>query len=357
MKTILITGGAGFVGSAVSLFLSRSLPDCKVIAVDNLKRRGSEHNLAKLKKIGIEFFHCDIRNWHDLESLPKQIDCIIEASAEPSVSAGLTGSPRYLIDSNLNGAINCLELARIRRSSFIFLSTSRVYSIETINSIPLKEDSTRFSTITENSIKGLTEKGITEAFDTSLPRSLYGATKLSAENFVQEYSGSFGLPAIINRCGVICGPGQFGKIDQGVYTLWVANHIFKQSLSFTGYGGKGKQIRDLLHISDLCNALSYQLEHLDQFHGDIFNLGGGMSNAISLSEYTEICASVTGNSLNIGSIDSTTTVDIPWYVTDHRKFTEVSKWVPVKTIEDIVEDIYSWIIENRTMLTSVFSNS
>ena len=129
---LLITGGAGFVGSNLALDFKKNNPETHIIALDNLKRRGSELNLPRLKEDGIEFIHGDIRNKEDLEGTGKA-DLIIECSAEPSVMAGYNSSPEYLINTNLLGTVNCLEYARKCDADVVFLSTSRVYPVRTIN--------------------------------------------------------------------------------------------------------------------------------------------------------------------------------------------------------------------------------
>ena len=153
MKTILITGGAGFVGSQMALSFKAKYPEYEIFVMDNLKRRGSELNLPRLKSAGIHFVHGDIRNKEDFDGLPK-IDCILEASAEPSVLAGIDSTPDYLVNTNLNGTINCLNFATKNKSDFIFLSTSRIYPIETIESIHYTEADTRFEIEEEQTIKG-----------------------------------------------------------------------------------------------------------------------------------------------------------------------------------------------------------
>ncbi|MFC1680964.1 NAD-dependent epimerase/dehydratase family protein [Pseudomonadota bacterium] len=354
MNTIVITGGAGFVGSALAVYIKQGIEDCRVIAFDNLRRRGSERNLPKLNRFGVEFRHGDIRNWEDLEEFPANVDCVIEASAEASVQAGLSGSPQYLIQSNLNGAINCLELARLKEVALIFLSTSRVYSIPSLRCLDLLESESRMELKNYQSISGIGTHGVNESFPVSATRSLYGATKLSAEMFIEEYNSFYGTPSVINRCGVISGPGQFGKVDQGVYSLWVVNHVLREPLSYTGFGGTGKQVRDLLHIDDLCDAIFAQLEVLHGLNADIFNLGGGMSNAVSLKEYTDICRRYSGNRVSIDSVVDTNIVDIPWYVTDSRKFIDRFNWRPTRTVEHIVSDICNWLSNNKALQQSTF---
>jgi CDP-paratose 2-epimerase len=208
-KKILITGGAGFVGSNLAIKLKEKYSDSEIFVLDNLKRRGSELNLPRFKKTGINFIHGDIRNKEDLEDIEK-IDLIFECSAEPSVLAGLNTSPSYLINTNLLGTINCLELARKNKANFIFISTSRVYPVKLINDLEFEEEKTRFSFKAEQKIVGASVEGIAENFPLEGARSLYGSTKLCSEIIMQEYMDSFGLKGIINRCGVITGPWQMG---------------------------------------------------------------------------------------------------------------------------------------------------
>ena len=131
---IIITGGAGFVGSALAIALKTNYPSYQVLCLDNLKRRGSELSLSRLKAAGVDFVHGDIRNKEDFDSLPA-VDTVIEASAEPSVLAGLDGTPDYLMNTNLFGTVNCLNYALKHKAQFIFLSTSRVYPIKTLEGL------------------------------------------------------------------------------------------------------------------------------------------------------------------------------------------------------------------------------
>jgi CDP-paratose 2-epimerase len=125
VKTRLITGGAGFVGSNLALMFRADQEDLRIIAFDNLKRRGSEHNIERLRTAGVEFIHGDIRAREDLLTLPR-IDVLLECAAEPSVLAGVQEPPDYVVNTNLFGTVNCLELARRDGADVMFLSTSRV---------------------------------------------------------------------------------------------------------------------------------------------------------------------------------------------------------------------------------------
>ncbi len=349
MKNILITGGAGFVGSSLALAFKKKYPQYELFVLDNLKRRGSELNLPRLKDAGIDFMHGDIRNKEDFDNLPK-IDCIIEASAEPSVLAGIDSTPDYLINTNLNGTINCLNFAARNKSDFIFLSTSRIYPIETIEAATYFETATRFELSENQEIKGLSSKGISEQFPLDKYRSLYGTTKLASELFIQEYKQFFGLKTVINRCGVLTGPWQMGKIDQGVMVLWVAKHFWKQQLGYFGYGGKGKQVRDILHVDDLYRLVDWQLHNMDVVNGVIYNAGGGREISISLCELTALCEEITGNKIPINEVPENRVADIRIYITDNSKVTQDTGWKPEISVRQIVQEIYEWIKNNENKL-------
>lgn len=351
---ILITGGAGFVGGALARYFRRSDKENVVVIFDNLRRRGSDWNLHELIAEGVTFVHGDVRNPADLEALEGTFDVLIEASAEASVHAGVASSPRYVLDTNLIGAMNCLEFARNRCGGFVFLSSSRIYSIEPLTKLPLVAMPTRLDIREQDcQVLGLSSKGIAEDFSCNSHRSYYGATKLAAELLCQEYAAEAGLPVVINRCGVIAGPGQFGKTDQGVFTLWVARHHFGRPLKYTGFGGKGLQVRDLLHPDDLCELIARQLNSWDMVSGETFNVGGGRDGAVSLQEYTALCEETVGRSVAIAEDATTSPVDIPWYISDHSKVTDILGWAPKRQPKKIVEDIAGWVRANESVLSSV----
>ncbi|MFN8282852.1 MAG: NAD-dependent epimerase/dehydratase family protein [Chitinophagales bacterium] len=352
MKNILITGGAGFVGSSMALQLKAKYPSYEIYVLDNLKRRGSELNIPRLKAANIHFIHGDIRNKEDFDGLPK-IDCILEASAEPSVLAGIDSTPDYLINTNLSGTINCLNFATKNKSDFIFLSTSRIYPIETIESINFTESETRFEIAEQQTIKGFSKNGISEDFPLDNYRSLYGTTKLASELFIQEYKQFFGLKTVINRCGVLTGPWQMGKIDQGVVVLWIAKHFWNQPLSYIGYGGTGKQVRDMLHTDDLFRLIDWQMHNLDEINGEIFNVGGGTEISLSLNEMTTLCEEITGNKISMKQVPENRAADIRIYITDNAKVTAKTGWKPQVSQKQIFTEIYEWIKENEEQLASI----
>ncbi|MDP9117045.1 MAG: NAD-dependent epimerase/dehydratase family protein, partial [Actinomycetota bacterium] len=247
---ILITGGAGFIGATTAIGLRARHPDWDVVALDNLHRRGSELNLPRLREAGVQFAAGDVRELDDLLAVGA-IDAMVECSAEPSVLAGTDGSPDYLIRSNLFGAYNCLELVRRHRAQIVFLSTSRVYPVAGLRGLALRETDTRFELADVQVLPGAGPDGISEAFPLAGSRTLYGTTKLAAELLIEEYREAYGIRTAINRCGVIAGPWQMGKVDQGVFTYWMLAHHLGRPLRYIGFGGSGRQVRDLLHVEDL----------------------------------------------------------------------------------------------------------
>jgi CDP-paratose 2-epimerase len=350
---ILITGGAGFVGSSLARAFSRQDGVTKVVAFDNLRRRGSELNVASLKRDGIEFLHGDIRLRSDLEDLPGTFDLIVEASAEPSVHAGINGSPAYVLETNLAGTLRCLEFARTRAGCLVFLSTSRVYSIAPLKAIRYTENETRFVLQDRQDAPGVTVAGIAEEFPTHLPRSYYGASKLASEILIQEYAETAKLRAVINRCGVIAGPGQFGKADQGVFTLWLAHHYFRKPLRYTGFGGLGKQVRDLLHPEDLFELIQRELEMPAVLQGAIFNVGGGCAGSTSLRELTAVCEQLTGNHVPIDSDPATASVDVPLFICDTQKAETSTGWKPKRGVLEIMRDTLDWLRTHESQLREV----
>jgi CDP-paratose 2-epimerase len=352
MHSILITGGCGFVGSSLAISLKRKYPDYIVISMDNLKRKGSELNINRLRENNVQFIHGDIRSKEDFDGLP-EVTSILDASAEPSVLAGINSAPDYLLNTNLVGTINCLNFAVKRKANLIFLSTSRVYPIRYLEQVEFEESPTRFEISANQSIKGITKRGISEKFPMEGPRSLYGASKLASELLIEEYNYLYNLKTVVNRCGVITGPWQMGKVDQGVVVLWMARHFWKQPLSYIGYGGEGKQVRDILHVDDLFRLVDFQLHNVDEISGQTFNAGGGPEISVSLSELTGICKDITGNEIPIARVAENRQADVRIYVTDNSRITKQTGWQPQIGPEKILEDIYLWIQKNERALASV----
>ncbi|HXC51074.1 MAG TPA: NAD-dependent epimerase/dehydratase family protein [Candidatus Limnocylindrales bacterium] len=350
--TIVVTGGAGFVGSALALDRKQSDPAARVIAFDNLRRKGSELNLPRLEAAGVEFVRGDVRSTDDIAALPA-CDLLIECAAEPSVLASYGPDLRYVLDTNLVGTLNLLEYCREHGSKMLFLSTSRVYPVATLSGLRLVETATRFELDGEQTIAGASARGISEEFPLGGVRSIYGATKLASEMFIEEYAAAHGLDAIVDRCGVLSGPWQMGKIDQGVVVLWVARHVYGGRLDYIGYGGTGKQVRDVLHIDDLCDLVEIQLARFESLRGGVFAVGGGRSCSTSLVELTDLCRRITGRTIEIGSTAENRPADVPVYITDNSRIRSATGWTPARSMEQIVTDVHDWILSAKDELAPV----
>lgn len=350
----VVTGGAGFVGSHLALRLQAAGLAERVTALDNLKRRGSELQLARLRSAGVAFLHGDIRAPADLEAAGA-FDLLIDCAAEPSVHAGMTGSPLPVLEHNLVGTINCMESCRRHNAAFLLLSSSRVYPIGALNAIPVREHETRFEWEPGSLPAGVTPAGVSETMALDGGRSFYGASKLCSELLAREYAEAYGLRVLINRCGVIAGPWQMGKVDQGVVALWVAAHYFGRPLQFRGWGGTGKQVRDLLHIEDLCDLLELQLRDPAAWDGSAYNVGGGLPVSTSLLELTAIARRTTGRIVEVGSSPATAAVDLRIYLTDTTRARARFGWQPTRDAGTIADDLHEWIRTYASELRPIFS--
>ncbi|HSI09441.1 MAG: NAD-dependent epimerase/dehydratase family protein [Rariglobus sp.] len=337
---ILITGVCGFVGST----LARSLHEAghEITGFDSYIRPGSETNREPLLALGIRVLTADLRFTSEIDALPPS-DFVIDAAANPSVLAGVDGrtSSRDLVDHNLCGTVNILEYCKRHRAGFILLSTSRVYSIASLATLPVEiaSDAYRPAPIASRIPPGLTPAGLTEDFATTAPVSLYGATKLASEILALEYGATFGFPVFINRCGVLAGPGQFGRADQGIFAYWINSWLRKQPLKYLGFDGTGHQVRDCLHPRDLIPALQKQFAAPDLPLADrIAHFSGGAASATSLRQLSDWCEQRFGP--HTVSPDGTPRpFDIPWLVLDHAKASRLWDWRPRTPVAAICEEI------------------
>jgi CDP-paratose 2-epimerase len=339
---ILITGACGFVGSTLAHKFRDGWPDWEIIGLDNLIRPGSELNRAPLKKRGVKIVHADIRNPSDLETIGR-CDWIIDAAANPSVLAGVDGktSTRQLLEHNLFGTVNLLELARSWNSGFLMLSTSRVYSIHQLAALSVEVKGERFEPRAKKSkIVGFSTRGVAEEFSVAPPLSLYGSSKLASEVLACEYAEAFGLPVFINRCGVLAGAGQFGKIDQGIFSFWIHSWRAQRPLKYIGFKGTGFQVRDCLHARDLTSLLAQQMRQPRKNVPRIVNVSGGLEQSASLRELSDWCANRFGKS-NISGSKETRPFDVPWLVLDSSLAKEVWNWAPQTPLETIWNEIAS----------------
>jgi len=335
---ILITGGCGFVGSNIAIFLKKRLKRSKIYSLDNLMRKGSNLNMKRLSFNKIKNFKIDITNYFKISKLEK-FDLIIDCCAEPAIEASKK-DPDRVFNTNLVGTFNILKKCIKDKSNLIFLSSSRVYSIKHLRNLIKKTNINKPIKIS---------KKIDENFETSMASSLYGFTKLASEKLIKEFFFKTKLKYIINRFGVIAGPWQFGKQDQGFVPLWVAKHFLKKRLNYIGFGGYGEQVRDVIHIDDVSEIILSQIKKIGKNFNLTFNIGGGMKNSISLKSLTKKCEILTNNKIKIGRKPKTSIYDIPYYVTDNYKITRLYNWKPKKNINQILNDILNWLYKNKNV--------
>jgi len=338
---VLITGGCGFVGTNLAMFLhSKGL---KIDCLDNLSRKGSMYNLNLLKGKRIKNFKVDISNYNKIQKLPRY-DLIIDCCAEAAVEISKKDIDK-VINTNFLGTLNILKKAKKDKSKIIFISSSRVYPIREINNLIKKK-------IIKSKIK------ISKTFgekDTIMgPKTIYGLTKLSSEMLIEEFSYAFGLKFIINRCGVISGPLQFGKQDQGFVSLWIWGHINKNKMKYIGYGGLGNQVRDVLHIYDLCDLVFLQIKRFGKINNKIFTVGGSKKSYVSLVQLTKICEKITKNKIKFNKVKKTSIYDIPYFITNNNLVTKNYGWKPKRNILKVVMDTFLWLKNNKSIIKKYF---
>ena len=325
--------------------------------MDNLVRRGSETNLERLSRHGVTFVHGDVRNPEDFDNLPAGIEFVCDVSAQPSVVSGYS-NPVFDITNNSLGVIRVLEFARKHRCPLIFFSTNRVYVVNRLLELPRRETTSRIDWDDEAWNRSAPDvrprgfhpiHGVSEGFAVDGgSRSIYGLSKLMADISCQEYAQSFDMPVVINRFGVIAGTGQFAKLDQGWVVWWAIAHYFKLPLKYIGWNGK--QVRDVLFLEDVCGLVELQMNQIDRFRGDIFNVGGGAANSLSLREGTQLLEKKLGHGTTISVEEAVRKGDLPIYFTDNRKAGREMGWQPSVSLERGFDQILAWIRSNEDVL-------
>lgn len=331
-RSALIFGGAGFVGSNWAHHLLKT-SDARVHIFDNLSRKGVERNLERLRREcpapeRLKITVGDIRNRPLVERAVESATEIYHFAAQVAVTSSLS-NPREDFEVNALGTLNILEAARgSRRQPFIlFTSTNKVYG--NLSSKPLVHAAKRYA-----SVDG---RGIAEDQPLDL-YSPYGCSKGTADQYVRDYSRMFALPTVVFRMSCIAGPWQMGNEDQG----WVAHFLYSalEDRPLTLFGD-GRQVRDVLAVEDLIEAMERVRTKMENTAGQIYNIGGGMKNATSLLEVIDIIEQVTGKRLRLSSALARPG-DQLFYVTDFHKLSSHTGWKPRLGIAEIVDRIYRW---------------
>jgi CDP-paratose 2-epimerase len=336
----LITGGAGFIGVNLA---DRLLTEGKQVMVfDNLSRAGVQNNLLWLKEKhpeNLQVTIADIRNKEAVKKAVEGAEQVFHFAAQVAVTTSLN-DPYLDFEVNALGTLNLLEAIRNseHRPPVVFTSTNKVYG--DLEDVGIVMNGTRY--YAEN--LHFRKHGISEQRSLSF-HSPYGCTKGVADQYMLDYSRTFGLKTVVFRMSCIYGPHQFGNEDQG----WVA-HFLIQALKqkpITLYGD-GKQVRDILFVEDLVDAFLLAQQNIDSIAGNAFNMGGGVDNTISLVELIDLIGKISGKKPEVHRSDWRPS-DQKYYVSDFSKFRGVTGWEPRFSTSEGVKQIYQWLKENADL--------
>jgi CDP-paratose 2-epimerase len=342
VRRILITGSNGLIGSElVSFFAQRGW---KVHGIDNNMRAdffGPQGDTRRIqKKISDrfpEFVHheCDVRNRNGILELVKTIqpNSVVHAAAQPSHDLA-SRRPFDDFDVNAGGTLNLLEATRQTDPEvpFVFLSTNKVYG-DRPNSIPLVELETRWDYREQKDADGVDE---TMPVDHTL-HSVFGASKLAADILVQEYGRYFGMPTCCLRCGCVTGPHQSGVELHGFLNYLIKCNVL--NLKYRIFGFKGKQVRDNIHAFDLA---AFVQEFIRKPRvGEVYNLGGGRSNSISILEAFAKIESISGKKMIFEHTNVNRIGDHICYISDTKKAKkDFRDWAITRDLSSIFEEIF-----------------
>jgi CDP-paratose 2-epimerase len=348
MSRILVIGGAGFIGTNLTRHLLSK--GHQVTVYDNLSRRGSEKNLEWLRrspgnheglssseaKEGFKLLRADIRDYGTLEQAVDGVDIIYNASGQVAVTTSVA-APLEDFEINALGAVNLLEaVRRVNPSAIVvYTSTNKVYG--KMDGVPIVERCGRYDY--EDLVYGVSE---TQPLDFYSP---YGCSKGSADQYMRDYARIYGLRTIVFRMSCIYGTRQFGNEDQG----WVAHFAISSAFDWplTIYGD-GKQVRDILFIDDLLRAFELAIDNIDVTRGQIYNIGGGRENAISLLELIEELEELLGRRVKC-SFDSWRPGDQKVFICDIRKAKRDLSWMPQIPKKQGIERLLRWVQKNKAI--------
>lgn len=337
VRPVLITGGAGFIGSNMAERLLRS--GRPVIILDNLSRCGVEHNVRHLcETYGdlVEVHIHDVRDRQVVERLVARCGCIFHFAAQVAVTTSLV-DPLGDFESNLQSTVNILEAARKQDPPppLLFTSTNKVYG--DLHGIELVPIGNRYVPRDH----GARTRGIDESRPLDF-HSPYGCSKGAADQYVLDYARMYGMSNTVFRMSCIYGRRQFGTEDEG----WVA-HFALQMLDsgrLTIYGD-GRQVRDILYVDDLIDAMLLVMEKTNLAAGKAFNIGGGPENAVSLLEVIQYLSELSGIEPQL-EYGPRRKGDQPYYVSDTRRFRAATGWTPRTEARQGIARLYQWIREN-----------
>lgn len=336
---VLITGGAGFVGTNLA---KRLLAEGRrVLVFDNLSRPGVERNLRWLRahypeRLGVQV--ADVRDAAAVRQAVAGAEAVFHFAAQVAVTTSLD-APLLDFEVNALGILHVLEAIRAQPTPppLVFTSTNKVYGgLEDLHFVPR---GTRYAPTDA----GVAAHGISEQRPLDF-HSPYGCSKGAADQYVLDYARSYGLATVVFRMSCIYGPHQYGTEDQGWVAHFAIRALDKQSI--TVYGD-GQQVRDILFVEDLVDAFQLALHHMPQLRGQAFNIGGGVANTVSLLELLDLLGQYRGAPLPL-TFGPWRVGDQHYYVSDTRKFSAATGWVPRHDVRAGVASLYRWLSENRS---------
>ena len=335
----LITGGAGFIGSN---YVSRLLQRGEDVTIfDNLSRIGGRNNLEWLSETfgsnSFKFIKGDIRNEKEINTCAKDVDVIVHLAAQVAVTNSVN-DPVEDFEINARGTFNVLEAARNSNNLPIVLyaSTNKVYG--SLKHLKIVEEPSRYR------YKDYTQ-GISEEFSLDF-HSPYGCSKGCGDQYAHDYGRIYNLPTIVLRQSCIYGPKQFGIEDQGWVAWFIIASILKKKITIYG---NGKQVRDILYIDDLLDLYDLVIKNIDVSAGNIFNVGGGIENTISIwSEFGPILEKFHKEKIPFTNEDWRPG-DQKVFVTDIRKAQQVLNWSPKIGVQEGIGLLFDWVNKNNRM--------
>lgn len=345
MKKLLIVGGAGFIGVNTARHFAKK--GWKITVFDNLVRPGTEVNLRWLKKdfaAQVAFVRGDIvEDTKILNQLVKVHDAVIHLAAQVAVTTSIV-DPRNDFLVNALGTFNVLEAIRLSKNkpTLLFASTNKVYG--SLEDFPVVEKKDRY----EFKNVRIKKYGVGESVQLDF-HSPYGCSKGAADQYVVDYSRIYGLKTVVFRQSCIYGEYQFGVEDQGWLAWFVIAAAMDESITLFG---NGKQVRDVLHVKDLVSLYECALKDINKISGQVFNVGGGTKNTISLRESIQLIEKNLQKKVTLRHAQ-VRAGDQPIFVSDNRKVMKMLGWSPKVDVVSGVRNLSSWVTANQSALTKV----
>ena len=339
-RRVLITGGAGFVGSNLAARLLEE--GARVTVFDNLSRGGVEHNLEWLNSLAtrhrLQFVRGDVRSFSQVTEVIRSADEVYHLAAQVAVTTSVE-DPRTDFEVNAGGTFNVLEAARKtgRRPMVLFTSTNKVYGA--LESVAVERGPMAYRAA-DVKFRGV-EESTTLDF-----HSPYGCSKGTADQYVRDYARIYDLPTVVFRMSCIAGPRQFGNEDQG----WVAHFLYSVLGGKTiNIYGDGLQVRDILHVYDLVDAMQSAHKSIATIQGEVYNIGGGMERAVSVMEMIGEVERLTKKSARL-LYSQVRPGDQPLYVSNNSKLSAHTGWQPCRPLSRILQDIYEFWMRHRKLI-------